>query len=59
MIKTAGGNTLAVQADFSQMENVRSFSTDALAYLGGVDVLVNNAGMLCRGKLFELSPEKM
>lgn len=59
MIKADCGNAIALHADFSRMENVQSFATEALAHLGGVDILINNAGMLCRERLFDLSPEKM
>ena len=58
-IKATGGNGLALHADFSQMENVTTFAEEAISQLGGVDILVNNAAMLCRETLFELPPEKM
>jgi glucose 1-dehydrogenase/3-oxoacyl-[acyl-carrier protein] reductase len=58
-IKALGRNVTALYADFSKMEHVATFAQQAIDYLGGVDVLVNNAGMLCRETLFELPPEKM
>jgi len=58
-IKATGHDALALYADFSQMENVAAFAEGAIAHLGHVDILINNAGMLCRETLFELSPEKM
>jgi NAD(P)-dependent dehydrogenase (short-subunit alcohol dehydrogenase family) len=59
IIKSNGGDAIALPADFSTMEDVHSFAITAIAHLGNVDILINNAGMLCRETLFELSPEKM
>jgi NAD(P)-dependent dehydrogenase (short-subunit alcohol dehydrogenase family) len=59
MIQSNGGNALALQADFSKNEGVCAFAKEAIAHLGHIDVLINNAGMLCRETLFELSPERM
>ncbi|MCL9683970.1 SDR family NAD(P)-dependent oxidoreductase [Legionella maioricensis] len=58
-IKDTGRVAEAFYADFSQMEQVAFFAKQAIDYLGHVDILINNAGMLCRETLFELSPEKM
>ncbi|CEG58766.1 SDR family NAD(P)-dependent oxidoreductase [Legionella fallonii] len=58
-IKAAGREAVALYADFSQMEQVLAFATQAITFLGHVDILINNAGMLCRETLLELPPEKM
>jgi NAD(P)-dependent dehydrogenase (short-subunit alcohol dehydrogenase family) len=58
-IKETGRDGKALYADFSQMDQVALFAKQAIDYLGHVDILINNAGMLCRETLFELSPEKM
>ncbi|MCE0721721.1 MULTISPECIES: SDR family NAD(P)-dependent oxidoreductase [Legionella] len=58
-IKAMGRNAKAFYADFSKMEHVATFAEQAIEYLGCVDTLVNNAGMLCRETIFELPPEKM
>ena len=58
-LKKIGQKALALHADFSEMKNVASFAEEAVSYLDGIDILINNAGMLCRETLFELSPEKM
>ncbi|MGM9452827.1 SDR family NAD(P)-dependent oxidoreductase [Legionella bozemanae] len=58
-IKATGRNAKAFYADFSKMDHVATFAEQAMEYLGYVDVLVNNAGMLCRETIFELPPEKM
>ena len=58
-IKSTGKNAWALQADFSSMQGVDSFAQKALAHLGKVDVLINNAAMLCRETFLELSPATM
>ncbi len=58
-IKTAGRQAWAFYSDFSTIENVAAFAKQAIAALGQVDVLINNAGILCRETILELSPEKM
>lgn len=58
-VKAMKRDCVAFYADFSNMENVAAFAEQAIAHLGHVDVLINNAGMLCRETLFELPPEKM
>ena len=45
-IKKAGGNALAVQADVSDPAAVRSLFDKAESVYGGIDVLVNNAGIM-------------
>jgi 3-oxoacyl-[acyl-carrier protein] reductase len=45
-IKTAGGSALAVQADVSNPAAVRSMFDEAESVYGGIDVLVNNAGIM-------------
>lgn len=45
-IKSAGGSALAVQADVSNPAAVRSLFDKAESVYGGIDVLVNNAGIM-------------
>ena len=45
-IQAAGGKALAVQADVSDPAAVRALFEKAEAVYGGVDVLVNNAGIM-------------
>jgi 3-oxoacyl-[acyl-carrier protein] reductase len=45
-IRTAGGSALAVQADVSNSAAVRSMFDQAESVYGGIDVLVNNAGIM-------------
>ncbi len=48
------GSIQIIQADFSTHDGVKKFAQAAITTLGDIDVLVNNAGMLCRDELFEL-----
>src|SRR5580698_1671683 len=45
-IKASGGRALAVQADVSDPNAVRGMFDAAETAFGGVDVLVNNAGIM-------------
>src|SRR5690606_12320265 len=45
-IEQAGGHAIAVQADVSDAASVASLFDAAEAAFGGVDVLVNNAGIM-------------
>lgn len=44
-ILEGGGKAAAFQADFGQVEPLRSMAGEAVAFLGGLDVVVNNAGI--------------
>lgn len=44
-IVAAGGKAAAFQADFARVEPVRALAAQAAEFLGGLDVLVNNAGI--------------
>jgi 3-oxoacyl-[acyl-carrier protein] reductase len=52
-IEKAGGRALAAQADVSDAQAVRRLFDAAEAALGGVDVLVNNAGIMRLAPLAE------
>lgn len=43
-IKTTGGRVEAFQADFTDVAQAKGLAGEAIAFLGGLDVLVNNAG---------------
>jgi glucose 1-dehydrogenase len=44
-IKANGGKALCVQADVSNVDDVRQLTEHAIAELGGLDIMVNNAGI--------------
>jgi len=58
-IRAVGRQASAIYADFSTMSAIADFMQAAIGVLGHVDILINNAGMLCRERILELSPEKM
>jgi len=44
-IRQAGGQAAAFHADFNDVAQVRGLAAQAIEFLGGLDVLVNNAGI--------------
>jgi NAD(P)-dependent dehydrogenase (short-subunit alcohol dehydrogenase family) len=44
-ILAAGGKAAAFKADFSQVEPLQAMAAEVVSFLGGVDVLINNAGI--------------
>ncbi|MDQ2943592.1 MAG: SDR family NAD(P)-dependent oxidoreductase, partial [Candidatus Dormibacteraeota bacterium] len=44
-IETLGGHALAVKVDISSVKDVRRLFKEALEQFGGVDILINNAGI--------------
>ena len=54
-IKSAGGQALDLQADISQADQAASLVEQAVARLGGLDVLVNNAGITRDGLILRMS----
>ena len=50
---------LALYADFSNQSGIESFALEAIKQLGGVDILINNAGIAVRERLLELTYERM
>jgi 3-oxoacyl-[acyl-carrier protein] reductase len=43
-IAAAGGKSMAIQANMSQVEDIRRLFTQTIEYFGQLDILVNNAG---------------
>lgn len=56
-LELAGGPVHAIAADVSDPEQVRTLVRQAVHALGGLDLLVNNAGIGGRGRVSELSLE--
>ena len=53
-----GGKAVAFQADFRQPDSTRRLANQALEFLGGIDVLVNNAGISFNAPIEEVTPEQ-
>ncbi|MDQ0594178.1 3-oxoacyl-[acyl-carrier protein] reductase [Chryseobacterium ginsenosidimutans] len=56
-IKTNGGEAIAVQADVSKSEDVKSLFDQSIAHFGRIDVLVNNAGIMITKTIQETTDE--
>ena len=53
-----GGKAKAFEADFREIAPVRQLAEEAKAFLGGLDVLVNNAGITFNAPFEEVTPEQ-
>lgn len=56
-IHAAGGQAFAVKADISQPEEIAQMFQVIRERFGGLDILVNNAAVMKRGFLAEVTPE--
>ncbi len=56
-ITKAGGKAIAYPADFREIGPVKELASQALDFLGGCDVLVNNAGITNNTPFEELEPK--
>jgi NAD(P)-dependent dehydrogenase (short-subunit alcohol dehydrogenase family) len=52
-----GRRALAVRADVGQVSQCTALVNEAIAYLGGIDLLVNNAGVTLEKDFFEISEQ--
>ena len=59
MIRDAGGEATAVQADVSRKDEVIRLVDESLKAYGTIDILVNNAGSLIRRETLETMPEDL
>ena len=57
-IRSAGGTAEAFQADLADIEQVRGLASQAVDFLGGLDVLVNNAGITMNKPFLQVTPEQ-
>lgn len=56
-LRSNGGNAIAVKADVSKYDEVKSMFDNIHSIYGGLDILVNNAG-ICESKLFiDMTPD--
>ena len=57
-IRGTGGRSEAFAADFNQIEPAQDLARQALAFLGGLDVLINNAGVTMNRPFEKVTPEQ-
>jgi NAD(P)-dependent dehydrogenase (short-subunit alcohol dehydrogenase family) len=57
-IRKLGRRAEAFQADFNDIKQAQSLGEKAIQFLGGVDCLVNNAGITLNRPFFSVSPEQ-
>ncbi len=57
-IRTAGGKAIAIKADFSNISETKKLAIEALEFLQGIDVLVNNAGITMTLEFEKVTPEQ-
>ena len=57
-IRAKGGRAEAMAADFTKVAEVQELARSAAAFLGGVDVVVNNAGITMNRPFGETTPEQ-
>jgi short-subunit dehydrogenase len=58
-VRTSGGSLETVQADVTRAEDRQRMVEAAQRHVGGLDVLVNNAGIGATGHFAEVSPERL
>ena len=54
-VEAAGGKALALTADVADPDQAARLTTDTVGQFGKLDILINNAGVGCRGKVDELA----
>lgn len=57
-IVAAGGKAAAFKADFAEVAPLKDLARDAVAFLGGLDVLVNNAGITMNRPFDQITAEQ-
>jgi meso-butanediol dehydrogenase/(S,S)-butanediol dehydrogenase/diacetyl reductase len=57
-VRARGRRALAFEADVSRADEVAAMIADIVAELGGLDVLVNNAGVATNGNLVDLTEQE-
>ena len=57
-IRQGGGKAAVFKADLAEIDQVQSLAEQARGFLGGIDVLVNNAGITMNKPFLQVTPEQ-
>jgi NAD(P)-dependent dehydrogenase (short-subunit alcohol dehydrogenase family) len=57
-IRDAGGKAEMFKADLNSVEETRELATRAIGFMGGLDVLINNAGITMNAPFEKVTPEQ-
>lgn len=57
-VRNTGGKAEAFKADFNSVEETRTLAERAIEFLGGLDVLINNAGITMNQPFADVTPEQ-
>jgi NAD(P)-dependent dehydrogenase (short-subunit alcohol dehydrogenase family) len=57
-IRSAGGKATAIKADLSDVTQAKRLALEAIEFLGGLDVLINNAGITMTLEFEKVTPEQ-
>lgn len=57
-IQSAGGKATALKADLREVDQAKKLTRDAIDFLGGLDVLINNAGITLTLEFEKVTPEQ-
>jgi glucose 1-dehydrogenase len=58
LIEAAGGRATVIAADVGRMDQVEALAAGAVSAFGGIDVLVNNAGIVSRKPILDVPIEE-
>ncbi|MDM8151770.1 SDR family oxidoreductase [Priestia megaterium] len=56
-IQDKGGEAIAIQADISQIDDIKRLFSETISVFGKVDILINNAGIMINKPLTEVTEE--
>ena len=57
-IQHAGGQAAAFHADFNNLDQARAMAAQAIEFLGGLDILINNAGITMNKPFEQVTPQQ-
>ncbi len=57
-IEAAGGRAIACRADIADLDQVRHMVDRVASQLGGLDILINNAGLVIRKRFADTTPQE-